>query len=434
MFRDNKQFVVVLGVVLAFLIYFYGGLSATLGIFPANLFKDSYTAALAIKKALAIDEYNKEIRWTRPALLPRGVVAGAAEGYVLYLSGADTTARLIDTKGEVLHTWNADFSKIWENQDRLISLFPLDDSYFYLRDFHLYENGDIVLIVSAGGITPWGVGLVKLDKDSNVLWKYDSYVNNDFHVAQDGTLYAIFHKIRYEPMEMAPEQSLPFLEDNIAVLDQEGREIKTFSLIGAIERSPFKTVLKRIENDVTGDPTHSNSIEEVRADVPGVAWLKKGNLLISVRNINTLVAIDPKTEEVVHAAGLPARFQHDVDLLESGHFMIFDNRGHIGNNGYSRVLEFDPVTLAQVWNYGGGPGDAVFDNKYWGTQQVLPNGNIQIVDAEQGRILEVTRGGGIAWEYRSPLVLDYDAAPHAGVITHAERITKPLSFMEKSGQ
>src|SRR3712207_9276565 len=45
--------------------------------------------------------------------------------------------------------------------------------------------------------------------------------------------------------------------------------------------------------------------------------------------------------------------QHDPDLLPNGNILLFDNQGHVGPGGITRVMEFDPGTQQIVWAYAG---------------------------------------------------------------------------------
>ena len=66
----------------------------------------------------------------------------------------------------------------------------------------------------------------------------------------------------------------------------------------------------------------------------------------------------------------------------------------------SRLLEIDPTTRAVVWSYSGA-GEQQFYAEARGEQQVLPNGNILIVDPYGGRLLEIAprAGNKTVWEW-----------------------------------
>lgn len=111
-------------------------------------------------------------------------------------------------------------------------------------------------------------------------------------------------------------------------------------------------------------------------------------------------------------------------LPGQGNLLVFDNGGWAGygapnpgalmgiNNAmrdYSRVLEFDPVTLEIVWQFTPAelrlvyPVDyARFYSPFISSAQRLPNGNTLITEGSDGRLIEVSPNHEIVWEYISP--------------------------------
>jgi hypothetical protein len=109
-------------------------------------------------------------------------------------------------------------------------------------------------------------------------------------------------------------------------------------------------------------------------------------------------------------------------LPGAGNLMVFDNGGASGYgaptsnalNGTgifarptSRVLEIDPVTLKLVWSY---TSPTFFATNISGAQRLV-NGNTLVTEGPDGRIFEVTREGGIVWEYLNPLFTGAAARP-----------------------
>jgi hypothetical protein len=105
-------------------------------------------------------------------------------------------------------------------------------------------------------------------------------------------------------------------------------------------------------------------------------------------------------------------------LPGEGNILVFDNGGSAGygasNPGapsgidnarrdFSRVLEFNPVTLEVIWQYPSpGPGANRFYSSFVSSAQRLLNGNTLITEGNSGRIIEVTAGHETVWEYISP--------------------------------
>ena len=170
-------------------------------------------------------------------------------------------------------------------------------------------------------------------------------------------------------------------------------------------------------------------------------WLRRsrsllpGDLLLSLRNMNTLVVLDPTSRKVKWALTGPFAQQHDPDFLPNGNIMVFDNLGGLNGDagcGRSRILELAPATGAVVWRYDG-CGGPPFDSERRGTQELLDNGNVLISEALGGRVLEVTHDSQpkIVWEYFN-IAGELDGGPAVGVITHAERFRPAdLPFLQE---
>jgi hypothetical protein len=121
--------------------------------------------------------------------------------------------------------------------------------------------------------------------------------------------------------------------------------------------------------------------------------------------------------------------QHHAHMIPrglpgEGNILVFDNGGFAGygapnpgaptghNNAlrdYSRVIEFDPVTLKMVWQYSYVEAGYIpkmnnynFYSPLISSAQRLPNGNTLITEGSDGRFFEVTPDHTIVWEHVSP--------------------------------
>ncbi len=129
-----------------------------------------------------------------------------------------------------------------------------------------------------------------------------------------------------------------------------------------------------------------------------------GHIVVSFRNISTVVMIERQTGNIIWRLGRPPLAQqHDPRPLPNGNILIFDNGTHRADNPatFSRVIEVDPRTNAIVWEYA---DQSIFDffSPYISGAQRLANGNTLICEGCHGRIFEVTRGCEVVWEYVSP--------------------------------
>ena len=325
---------------------------------------------------------------SRPKPAVSGVVihdtSSAYGGFNFYVSGHAPEAILTDMQGRVLHKWAYDFDRIWPDRD-----FPEDmEGRYHWRRAHLFENGDILAIHES-------IGLIKLDKDSNLLWGYPGRCHHDLEVMDDGTIYVLARKAGIIPRINETE---PVVDDFIVRLDGEGTELDRVSILTAMENSDYANVLRHMPD--SGDILHTNTLEILDGRLAHKSpAFKEGNALISILKVNAIAVIDLETEVAAWAFRGRWRRQHQPTVLDNGRILLFDNGGSRALN--SRVIEFDPVTREIPWSYTGTHWDR-FYSETCGSCIRLPNGNTLITESDNGRALEVTHDGTVVWEFVSP--------------------------------
>src|SRR5207248_2891560 len=112
-----------------------------------------------------------------------------SDGFTLYTTTEGAQATLIDMRATVIHHWELPFSQAWPHAPHVKN--PIADAQIHWFRCHLFPNGDLLAIYHANGDTPYGYGLVKLDKDSKLLWAYPGRVHHDLDVSEDGTIYTL---------------------------------------------------------------------------------------------------------------------------------------------------------------------------------------------------------------------------------------------------
>lgn len=298
-------------------------------------------------------------------------------GINLYTSEHAPGAYLIDMEGEILHEW-----KIAEEGE--------EGSRPIIRRAKLYENGDLLALLE-------NAALIRLDRESRVLWELRENVHHDFDVAADGTIYTLGRKASVFP-EFDPEE--PILNDYIVIVDPGGTVRKRISLLDALKRS---TCCDRyLPAGRAGDAFHSNTIEilDGRFETRHGAF-RAGNLLTSWRTPNAIGIIDVEAEEVVWALEGPFRKQHQPTLLENGNMLIFDNVDATRGERASRVIEIDPFSGDVVWEFFH-TEEFPFFTRTGGSNQPLPNGNVLITETREGRAFEVTPERDVVWIFTNP--------------------------------
>lgn len=308
----------------------------------------------------------------------------AHQGLNLYTSGHGTEAVLMNMDGEVLHRWSFDYDRLWPELD--VPAEALGRGKW--RRAYLYPNGDLLAIHEA-------IGLIKLDKESRLLWEYPGRAHHDLHVMPDGTIWVLTRHVGIIPRI---NETKPAVDDFIVHLDVDGREIDRISLLESLESAAASELLDRIPEE--GILLHTNSLEplddRLEQRLPAFA---PGSFLVSFRELDAIAVIDFEEAKLTWSLSGEFEAQHHPTVLDNGNLLLFDNLGLA--NGASAVYELRPETGEIVWEYRGTTAEPFFS---WccGTAYRLPNGNTLITETDGGRAFEVVPDGEIVWEYYNP--------------------------------
>jgi hypothetical protein len=309
----------------------------------------------------------------------------AGAGYNFYTSGHGPEAILIDMDGRELHRWHLGDEQIWPGEMLAPARRRRGD---FWRRAHLFENGDVLALFT-------GRGIFKIDKDSKLLWARQLPVHHDLAVAPNGDI-AVLTRLAHLVPRVNPTE--PIIEDFVVVLDAAGALKKRVSILECFENSEFgRSWLAAGER--SGDLFHSNTVTLLDGRLADAdPAFAKGNVLTALRAIDTIAVLDLEQKKLVWARRGAFRKQHDPQILDNGHVLLFDNRG---TPGRSAILELDPISGRPFWEYRGTPASPFF-SKTCGAVQRLPNGNTLVTESDRGRAFEVTPAKQIVWEFESP--------------------------------
>jgi len=313
---------------------------------------------------------------------PTGVLRhepAAWNGYNLFTSAHRAYAALTDMNGDTLHVWQHPFEEAFPDAHLPSRTLDVLDQLRYWRKVHPYPNGDLLAIHS-----PYGI--VKIDRNSNLLWARHNVEHHDMDVGPDGTIYALTsEQIPYE-IEGTEKKRL---NDTISVYSDTGQKLHEYDLLEALKRSEYRGMMGFFGKHAD-EFLHTNSLDV----------LPNKDLLLSFRDVHSIARFDPETRRITWMLTGRTSSQHDAQYVGDGRITLFDNRRHLQA---SRALEIDLGSEKITWSYDGGD-DNPFYSRCCGTVQRLPNGNTLINDSTSGHVFEVTPEGSIVWEWRNPHV------------------------------
>lgn len=423
------------------LTYLLGGLSVTFEMFPYQWFSDAKLAYEALEQAVPEEiltsrptkfEGLEEDGLTGPTVLQGGQCSVGADELILVNGGYyqmmsecpnfGCLAWIMERDGSIRHVWEVDPQEVWGDVKRIAGFNQPDN--MYPAGMHLYENGDLLVVFQARNTYPYAVGIARFDKDSNLLWKVENYGHHWPSVDDDGLIYVPSLNPVDSPLVLGDTSAKvvcgakKIYEDLIRVYSPDGKLLKSISVTQALLKSGYIGLV--YEGNRSGvleydecDPTHLNDVRVLSRDIadqyPG---LNAGDILVSMRNNNTVAVIDKHTELIKMVLTGKTLLQHSPSFIGSGRIAVFDNNGGPKEKGGSRILSIDLLNgeVKTLFPRSSTPKDVDFYTHNGGRLVVHPSGSRALVSlTRRGRVVEVDfETGKVLWEY----VNTHDLGPY----------------------
>ena len=307
-------------------------------------------------------------------------------------------AEVINMDGQSIHEWHIDWFSIWPDAEHLPKdARPRTKPGTHIHGAVVMEEGDLILNFEH-------LGLVRLGRDSKVVWRLPYQTHHSIHRHDDGNLLVCGQRHHAESSARFPNRIVPFAEYTILEVTPGGRIVEEWSVAELLHENGLAGLLflGSLENESTqvhGDVLHLNDVEPFPATMKE-GFFSQGDVLVSLRNINTVFVFNRHSRKIrYHSTGWFVR-QHDPDFIDGDRFSVFDNNNIApeGHGQQSRIVMVSARdnTLEVVFE---GSLDAPFYTDIMGKHQWLPNGNLLITESRQGRAFEINPQGEVVWEY-----------------------------------
>jgi len=312
----------------------------------------------------------------------------ACPGFTLFASlRGEGNVYLIDLDGKVIHTWQMPYAP---------------GEYGYLTDRGtLFYNGktadDSGRYIS--GVSYKGGAALEVDWNGRVLWevKHPDHHHDGIRLRNGNVLLLCLIQLPHD-FHSRIKGGMPGTEHN--------GEIYGDRLIEMTTDGQVKWEWRTWEH-LDPETERITAVQERRVEWGrgnGLAEMSNGDIVVSFREISTVIIIDRKTDEVTWKLGAPPLCgQHAPVPLANGNLLLFDNGPHRLDHPmpFSRVIEVERSTKKIVWEYREKRESDFFSPRISNAQR-LPNGNTLICEGDFGRLFEVTTGGELVWEYVNP--------------------------------
>ena len=295
---------------------------------------------------------------------------------------------LLDEQGKEVHQWVFRYSTLVKDQDDTGKFHAAGDEKTHA--LVVLDDGSIVINLEDRLLS-------RIDVCSKPVWVKPGAYHHSLEWSGDGMLWTWRGETSYADHYQFMQKLDPWTGDTV----------EEFSLIDDfVKQSPDRMKIFRLTQDFSfqhaGDAGmldifHVNDVEALGADKAEMyPEFSAGDLLVSLRNIDLVAVLDPARRKIKWWMHGPWFHQHDPDFGADGRISVFNNNVL---QRQSNIVYVDPknnnVSIPALTE------QAVFYTEEMGKHERLPNGNILITVPGEGRILEVTSDGELAFEFNN---------------------------------
>ena len=421
----SARFSLIFFIISSVFIVFNGGYFARqFKIFPYQLYREASKGWQAVQ-----EQQSEELPWfyarsPKPASQIVKKTSQTQPGLSLVTRMAadrKISAQIIDLDGETVHEWDIDWFKMWPNPQHLPeNIIPKSRPGTNIHGAVIMDDGDLVFNFESKG-------LVRLDRDGEVVWRLPYLTHHSIHQHDDGNLWVSGTKYQTQKVDRLPHLIPPFYEETILEVSPEGKILREWYVADILQKNGYGGLLYmgslnnenttiRGDNRLLGntDLLHLNDVEPFSAKLqPG--FFQPGDVMISLRNINTVLVFNAKTEKIKFISTGQFVRHHDPDFIDGNTFSVFDN------NNASQAKRRSKIVMVSADNqhlvFFAGSEKQPFYTRVMGKHQWLDNGNLLITESMSGRGFEIDRQGEVVWEY-----VNYVDEGIVGVVGEVQRL------------
>jgi len=333
--------------------------------------------------------------------------------------------RVVSSTGDVVQEWVVDWYELWPDPNHIQKVKqPKKKPAAFVHGAQILADHSLMFNFEY-------LGMMRLDACSNVMWRLPYITHHSLMPDGQGNFWAGGRNwIPEEDAKRYPHLRTPRLIDTLVRVSPEGEILETISMPDILSENDlmgflFMSTTRNFDTSVNEgvDVLHLNDAEVFPEDMePGL--FEPGDIMLSLRNINTIIVIEPDTRRIKYLRTGGFVRQHDPDFVDGNTISIYDNNHSAPEDVEisSRIVTLDARTDEITVRYPTETDPAFYSNVL-GNHQLLPNGNILITASFEGRALEIDSSNKPVWEYFNIV----ESGETLGVIIEASRLPVELT-------
>lgn len=294
---------------------------------------------------------------------------------------------------KTIHTWAPNLTTIAQLNSKNNVL--LEDD---LLDAISFKTQHPILTNDTGLIIKGEYGLMKLDKQSHIVWFTKGVYHHSTEIDHNGNYWtAGLIKPSLLDSNLFPEAK----DDAIVKFDSNGKILFKKSIASILIENGAMYLLTGI-GQYESDIIHVNDIQPV---LRNTMYANQGDLFINIRNRSTLILYNPTTNKIKWLQTGPWSNEHDVSLIDSNRIGLLGN--DVIRHAKKRFNFIRGYNSFYIYNFSTKEVDTPYNDimrqqhiatKSEGRIELLPNGDLFIEESNYGRLMRVNTNG-IVWCY-----------------------------------
>lgn len=340
--------------------------------------------------------------------------------------GAETVIQVIDMAGNTVHKWSVDWFEIWPDPQHVrMDDRPKSKPGGHIHGIAMLDDGSIVFNFE-------NLSMIRMSLCGDVMWKLPYRTHHSIFIDDDGNIWSPAQRFYEGKLTDYPNHATPVSESMILKVSPDGEILREISMFEWFDQRDMRGWLHmgagKMSNVVTGDALHMNDVEIFPDDLES-DYFRPGDIMISLRDINSVMVLDAETLDAKYWKTDGIIRQHDPDFIAGDRISIFDNNHRGPNDGpqQSRIIIDDPGPEPSEIYFQGSAEEA-FYSRIMGKHQWLPNGDLLITDSMNGRAFQLNPEGDKVWEY-----VNFAADGQVGIVEEVQRLPDNYADLFQSG-
>ena len=308
-------------------------------------------------------------------------------------------AEIIDLNGNIVHKWDINWFEMWPDPQHIPAKdIPREKPGAQIHGVVVMENGDLVFNFGKKG-------LIRINRDSEVVWRLPYMTHHSLHKHDDGNLWVAGRKYHKKRIARLSNIYPPFYEETILEVTPDGEILREWFVADILRDNGYAGLLYlgTLNNESTKirgkkDILHLNDIEPFPSTLEE-GFFEQGDVMVSLRNTNTIFVFNTESNEIKFMSIGQVIRQHDPDFIDGNTFSVFDNNNDSPLDfRRSRIVIFSAIDNSSKVFFEG-TREKPFYTHIMGKHQWQPNGNLLITESKFGRGFEINQQGEIIWQY-----------------------------------